>query len=347
MPESWNDRAAAAEAAVTSRHLRRLWGLPGTRQGVVASPSDFRERLFIPWHYWWQAHLLDCLIDAELRAPSKSRRASIRGVVRAQRIHNLGRWTNDFYDDMAWLALALQRAQDAGLAGRPRAINAIADRIRRAWSNEHGGIPWNTRDTFRNTPANGPAAILLARLGHLERAEQMARWIGSRLYDPDTGLVFDGLHPEDPDGSRGEFFSYNQGVVLGAETELARRSADSSDHQRRVADLVTAIRRHLATDDVLHSHGTGDHGLFTGILARYLGLVWSVLPATSDAGRRAKAAASELIRCSADAAWANAGHRDGLPVFGANWTGPAADTGDLSVQLGGWMLIEAAAAVER
>lgn len=53
------NRAASAETAVTQRHLRRLWALPGTQLAVVAWPSTRRDRLFGSWHYWWQAHLLD------------------------------------------------------------------------------------------------------------------------------------------------------------------------------------------------------------------------------------------------------------------------------------------------
>ena len=35
----WANRAASAEAAVAKRHLKRLWGLPGTQLGVVAWPA--------------------------------------------------------------------------------------------------------------------------------------------------------------------------------------------------------------------------------------------------------------------------------------------------------------------
>ena len=30
--------------------------------------------------------------------------------IRGHRLRNNGSWTNDYYDDMAWLALALERA---------------------------------------------------------------------------------------------------------------------------------------------------------------------------------------------------------------------------------------------
>jgi len=52
---------------------------------------------------------------------------------------------------------------------------------------------------------------------------------------------------------------------------------------------------------------------------------------------------------SAEAAWRNRGVADGGPVFGPEWTVPARPPApglperDLSVQLSGWMLLEAAA----
>ncbi|HEY4992303.1 MAG TPA: hypothetical protein VII33_09505, partial [Nakamurella sp.] len=67
-------RAAAAENAVIGRHARRLWAIPGTMLGVNSRPATARHRLFLGWNYWWQAHLLDCLVDAEIRDPRADRR---------------------------------------------------------------------------------------------------------------------------------------------------------------------------------------------------------------------------------------------------------------------------------
>ena len=98
--------------------------------------------------------------------------------MRSIRLLNAGRWTNDYYDDMAWLALALERA-DRHLGTDHGAGHPPADRRDpAAWSDaEGGGIPWRRGDEFKNTPANGPAAILLARTGHLDRAVSTADWL--------------------------------------------------------------------------------------------------------------------------------------------------------------------------
>jgi len=77
MDQVWANRAASAEAAIAKRHLKKLWGLPGTQLGVVAWPAARRYRTFGIWHYWWQAHLLDNLVDAQLRDPHPARKQKI------------------------------------------------------------------------------------------------------------------------------------------------------------------------------------------------------------------------------------------------------------------------------
>ena len=126
MDQVWANRAASAEAAIAKRHLKRLWELPGTQLGVVAWPRDAQDRTFRTWHYWWQAHLLDCLVDAQVRDPQPDRSTKITRQIRAHRLRNNGSWVNDYYDDMAWLALALERAgRLAGVEQPERAEEAV------------------------------------------------------------------------------------------------------------------------------------------------------------------------------------------------------------------------------
>ncbi|UXA18519.1 glycoside hydrolase family 76 protein [Mycobacterium sp. SMC-4] len=361
MDQMWANRAASAEAAITRRHLRRVWGLPGTQLGVVAWPATGRYRRFGTWHYWWQAHLLDNLVDAQLRDPNPERLKTIVRQIRGHRIRNVGRWVNDYYDDMAWLALALERSARLLGVHRDKALETLADQFVRSWVPEDGGgIPWRKQDQFFNAPANGPAAIFLARHGdRLRRAQQMADWIDETLIDPDTKLVFDGIKG----GSlvRAQY-TYCQGVVLGLETELAVRTSDER-HRTRVHRLVAAVAEHMAPDGVIRGAGGGDGGLFNGILARYLALVATELPSTGADDDQARQTARSLVTTSARAAWDNRQTVDGMPLFGAFWDRlaevPTASAlaarsvdgavnsseipeRDLSVQLSGWMLMEAA-----
>ena len=361
MVQVWANRAASAEAAITKRHLRRLWGLPGTQLGVTAWPAARKQTLFGTWPYWWQAHLLDCLIDAQLRDPQPDRLTRIKRQIRSHRLRNNLRWTNDYYDDMAWLALALERSGRLTGIAWPKALHTLAEQFLNSWVPEDGGgIPWRKQDQFFNAPANGPAGIFLARYDRLRRAQQMADWIADTLMDPETDLVFDGIKA----GSlvRAQY-TYCQGVVLGLETELANRTGDT-EHAERVHRLVAAIDEHMATDGVIRGAGGGDGGLFNAITARYLALVATDLPGSTAADEQARAAARRLVLASAKSAWDYRQSVDGLPLFGPFWdrnaevpgpvTGGAAQSvdgavnasaipeRDLSVQLSGWMLMEVA-----
>jgi predicted alpha-1,6-mannanase (GH76 family) len=364
MDQLWANRAASSEAAVAQRHLKRLWALPGTQLGVVAWPSTRRDRLFGTWHYWWQAHLLDCLVDAQLRDPQPERRTKINRQVRSHRLRNNFSWVNSYYDDMAWLALALERAARVAGVERKRALSKLADEFVKAWVPEDGGgIPWRKQDQFFNAPANGPAGIFLARdPDRVKRAEQMGDWIDRTLTDPETHLVFDGIKG----GSlvRAQY-TYCQGVVLGLETELAARTGAEARarHQARVHRLVAAVNEHMAPSGVLKGTGGGDGGLFAGITARYLALVATTLPGGSADDAVARDTARTLVLASAKSAWDYRQTVNGLPVFGAFWDRDAElptaggeeaqfvegavqaseiAERDLSVQLSGWMLMEAA-----
>lgn len=363
MDQLWANRAGSAESAIVKRHLKKLWGFPGTQLGVVAWPATRKHRLFGTWHYWWQAHLLDNLVDAQVRDPQPEREQRIARQIRAHRLRNNLSWVNDYYDDMAWLAIALERAGRLAGVDKPKACNKLAEQFLKAWVPEDGGgIPWRKQDQFFNAPANGPAAIFLARHDRLRRAQQMAEWIDETLIDPDTHLVFDGIKG----GSlvRAQY-TYCQGVVLGLETELAARTEDD-DHAKRVHRLVAAVNEHMAPDGIIKGAGGGDGGLFNGILARYLALVVTTLPQRGLDDAAARDTARSLVLTSAEAAWDNRQTVDGLPLFSAFWDRTAeiptaagaqaqfvegavnasqVPERDLSVQLSGWMLMEAAHAV--
>lgn len=362
-PLLWAARAAVAERAVLARHVRRVWALPRTLLGVSGWPMSTGARLHRHWNYWWQAHLLDCLVDAQLRYPTQPRAALIHSHVRGVRLRNFGVWTNDYYDDIAWLGLALQRAAEVvGVAARP-ALGRITAQLRDGWTDHGGGgIWWRRKDNFKNVPANGPAAILLARWSRsggertdLQRARAMAEWMEQQLRDERTDLLWDGLHVNE-DGTVKDLvkivYTYCQGVFLGACLELADGDG-TGEWARRAERMVHAVATHVAENGVLPGQGAGDGGLFAGILARYLALAALRLPALGAGGGDV---ATGLVLSSAEAAWRNRAIARSGPLFGPEWSQPAVAPRsardprlerDLSVQLSGWMLLEAAAYLER
>ncbi|GAA1086889.1 glycoside hydrolase family 76 protein [Tsukamurella spumae] len=365
----WNQRAAAAQAAVVERHLRPVWGIPATRLGMPAYPASRRDALFVSWNYWWQAHLLDVAVDAYVRDGAPSTRKLVLRIARGHRLRNLLRVTNSYYDDMAWMGLALERAQRHAGLNAARRLRVLRDELYDAWVPEAGGgITWRTKGLFLNAPANGPAGIFLARMGRFERAEETSDWLQRRLLDPATGLIDDGVDGDyaDPEGGKRypEKYSYNQGVTIGLDTELSSDLAPR--HAERTAALIAAVSEHMTEDGVVTGGGGGDGGLFNGILIRYLAL--AALQLRGPGADDAREAAAEIVLASAEAAWHGTREIDGRVIFSADWTRdaripgstdtPAYFTGgtvrgsstperDLSVQIGGWMAMEAAAALAR
>ena len=296
---------------------------PGVRLARISTAAGPRLR----WHFWWQAQLLDCLLDALERAPSTARKRRVRGLARGIWLRNGGRWVNEYHDDIAWLGLALQRA--GTVASHPAAIRTIVGRLRTAWvDDERGGVPWRRGDVFRNAPAAGPSAILLARSGFHDEAARLADWIHLRLTRPD-GLIADGIR--DAGVIEPTAYSYNQGTMLGADLEVGRLD--------RIPPLLAAVVTGLTQGGVLLGHGAGDGGLFGGIMARYLTLV----ALDPRAGFETRYTAADLVLTSADAAWRSSTPG---PRFGPDWSS-SSTSDDLSVQLGGWMLMEAAARIEQ
>ncbi|HCT14707.1 hypothetical protein [Corynebacterium nuruki] len=381
MEERWDHRADLAEQAVEERHCSRLWAIPRTNLAVVSWPPTTRDKLFYHWHIDWQAQYLDCQADAAERRSRKSRLSMIRRTVRAVRIRNLGplpKYTD--YDDKAWLTLALQRVHHLERYGKVRYLHGLQENIFAGVDDLTGVLPWTPGDTYYNVPTNGPVAVLAARSGRPELAAQLLNWIYTHLVDAD-GLITDGLRmtlsgPERVD----EIRAANQGIVLGALVEIARaRRADAGVADAavdetgmtaitRVHHLVESISRHMTTPGGVidwHADG-GDHGLSKGILARYLALVATDLPSDDRLSRSTRRLARRLVLRSAESVWHHRLEMDGLPVFPAGWAQDAvlpqsgsplgavlaghpgaADIPerDLSVQLSGWMLMEAAAKV--
>ena len=346
--------AGVAERAVLDRSVRRLWGLPGTALGVPGSPPVPIERLLLRWNHWWQSHLLDTVQDAQARDPRPARARLLGRLYRTMLWRTPG-LLNSYYDDLGWFALAVQR--HGALPGGGQIVRRIGGRLLAARHPTLGGVRWRVGDEFANAPATGPAALLLARAGAVEVAGELLDWLHDRLGRPD-GLLADGVRP---DGRVEDVWTYNQGVVLGVELELARRGHPRSGD--RIGPLVVAVEERLSDAGVLRGHGGGDGGLFTPILTRYLALVAVDLPSwapdateTRDRCRRLVLGTAEALRNGA------ATDRRNRPLFSPEPGQPAVVPGpdlvpgglgspssppesDLSTQLGGWMVLEAAARI--
>ncbi|WP_457948129.1 glycoside hydrolase family 76 protein [Pseudarthrobacter sp. alpha12b] len=407
---TWQDRANHAAQSATALFGRKLLFLPGTHLGAVlwqgkhpagqGGPSASEQgqepgsqpparwlaalrrvrpaaALVLPWHYWWQAHYVDCLVDtgrrelgggatpaARFNGPDRPSAGHLASrLVTGIRLRNALTFVNSYYDDMAWLALATLRldrlAEETRRPGRRR--NAV---VRASLALQFdaactadlgGGTFWSKKRDFKNTPATAPVALFYARTGQHAKAQALLDWLDATLFDPDQALYLDGarLNPAGEVVLERAVYTYNQGPVLGALLELGGEA-----NLARAVALVEAVDRKLTVPDssVLRCEGTGDGGLFTGILCRYLAL--------AAADRRlpgaTRATAARLVTDTAEAFWS--GRRsvepkegrsrlEGRSIFSLHAAKPAAATYppgaavELSTQLQAWMTLEAAAAV--
>ena len=347
----WDQRAATTERLVLQRFINRYRRLPGTSLARTVAPTTHDEAVFVvdgstPFHYWWQAHLLDAIVDGgwrRLRAGDEAgagRSATLgHRLLSTIWLRNRGTLRNHFFDDMAWLTLAVERlaALDARV-GKPLSHASLAP-TRRMLTRQldrsldgAGAVVWNRDRNFHNAATAGPVALHLARSGRTKEARRTIEWVFGQLWDPERGLIRDGIR-------RGgdvveHAYTYNQGTVLAVLLQLGQ----PHDLQRASA-LVRAIGHHLTRQAhgrrVLITHGGGDGGLFTGILGRYL----------SIAGRdqrlevEARQEANGLVRATGDVLWENRDPATGLfPPWKHNV--------ELSTQLQGWLIMQAAARLD-
>ena len=179
-------RADAAAHAVLGRHLHRLARIPGTAIAAVAvaearagrRPTGRLAALFPSWHYWWQAHLLDLLVDAPRpRGPAASGATSSRNCSAASTcaIWAAGPTTTT----TTWRGSVWPSSGHAAISasGAPAPNGCWPTGSCGRGHHPRAGIPWRTMDYFFNTPANGPGAIPMARTGHTDRAVAMCDWM--------------------------------------------------------------------------------------------------------------------------------------------------------------------------
>lgn len=336
-------------ADIAQRSLDHYFGADWPRFLANYHPSRGSDsRTF---HYWWLAHVIDVRIDAWERSGDGSWLAAARRTYDNILERNRGTLFNDYFDDMLWLGLALLRLAEAtGELGYRRDAEALWEHvIAHGWNDTFGpSMAWRKQQLdYKNAPANGPLAILSARLAsadggaHLWYARAALDWLDRTLVGAD-GLVADGINRQG-DGRVDEHwrFTYNQGLYVGASVEVFRRTGDPSLIRRAARTALTAVDR-LSDRTVFHSDGDGgDAGLFKGIYYRYLGLLLPLLSRDDPA----RATLESFVRRGTDLLWRTC-HRDGWLRAAHDWSAPSDARIPYSAQLSAIMAIEQRCRVE-
>ncbi|WP_246359020.1 glycoside hydrolase family 76 protein [Paenibacillus phytorum] len=341
--ETWEQRADLAQAGL----LKQYWNGKLNLFDNLSPCNDLCNEKF---HYWWQAHGVDTLVDAYARTGDTAYKGYLANMYQGILDRNGGVLPNDFYDDMEWLALAWLRAYNAtGDEKYKEAALELWEDIKTGWNEEQGGgIAWRKPQLdYKNTPANAPAAILAARLykqfgksEDLAWAKKIYDWQKANLVDPDSGFVWDGKNREgDGKIDKGWEFSYCQGVYIGAGVALYQATGDKS-YLADAARTAQASKLRLTSPvtGMLPSESNGDGGLFKGIYVRYLAEL-----VLADPGQKESL---ELLVTNADSLW-KYGRDEQRVMFSKSWAATPEPAEDLSVNLSGVMLLERMAELEK
>ena len=304
------------------------------------------------FNYWPQAHMLDVLIDAYLRTKNVVYTQRMKALLTGLKATNGGTYLNDYYDDMGWMANVSIRAYTVTNDADYLNVAQILYTDIKTGSNtsQGGGIAWRkTQLNYKNSPTTANAIILAARMygvqnnaNDLALAKSLYSWMKTTLVDPTTGVVYDGINSNGTGALDKNIYTYNQGAFIGAAVELYNATKD----QTYLADAVLTANNAI-TDSrmllggVLKNEGQGDGGLFKGIDIRYLTALTEL--SVLDAANSAKYAA--FLQNNALYLY-TVGITKPAYLAGPDWTQKPTGSIDLTTQLSGMMMMEAAAKLQ-
>ena len=201
---------------------------------------------------WWNAaNALTAVIGYTQWTGDRSYAGVIETTFRAARRWHRG-FTNSYYDDNGWWALAWVAAYDLTRDRRYlEAARSIFDRNTAGWDDTcRGGLWWNEDRKYKNAITNELFLTLAARLhqrapdaGGSYRTWALREWEwlrASGMIGP-SGLVNDGLTAA-CENNGGTTWTYNQGVILGGLAALHEISGDRGylEQGESIADAALA-----------------------------------------------------------------------------------------------------------
>ncbi|RZA08317.1 MAG: carbohydrate-binding protein [Moraxellaceae bacterium] len=305
--------------------------------------------------FWWNANGLDALTEGYIRTRNETYKTRMKNLLHGIRDTH-GRYTNDFYDDMEWLALASVKAYKATGDGEYLDVaNLLWTDILTGRSPQYlNAISWNKscHPSCKNAISNSPAAYLAAQLFRisgdaqkLQYAKEIHAYVKNKLVAPNGGVydAWDAV-PNVVNTNPGWVFSYNVGMYLAASLELYQVTSD----QTYLNDAVKAAEYVLSqrmVNGVLYTNetGQGDGGLFKGIFIRSFANLAREGALPLDTRKRY----ADIIKYNAQILLKRGFRSDNL--IGPVWNSVPASNMVLeySTELSGIMLLEAAVSVDQ
>lgn len=275
---------------------------------------------------WWNAaNIVRVLLDYSLCSQASLFSHIIEHTFRA---HQSGRFLNNYYDDEGWWGLSWVQAYDLyGKAHYLHMAQHIFDDMCTGWDETcNGGVWWTKDRTYKNAVTNELFLCLATRLYqrvpeqrdqafYLNWSSIAWDWFAQSGMLNEHNLINDGLDNNCRNNGQ-TTWTYNQGVILGALTDLYKVSNNTFFLKQAEAIADAAIETLVDSEGILReSCEDGDCGAdgpqFKGIFIRNLSYLF---------GTSGKPAYREFIVKNASAIIA---HSTADYHFGLHWNGPA------------------------